>query len=166
VVGNNEPDIKDVDVAIVARLIMVPFDLTVAKEDIDPELPRKLLAEAPGILRWALNGLLDVRANGLIRPDRIREKTKDYFASQDAKQSFIDEHIEVDTDPNGKGIDNTTLYRRWKSFAEIHNARPGNINSMGWIAEPTGAVKTKKTKGVIWTGIKFAETPLNDLFNS
>ena len=39
----------------------------------DRELERTLLEEAPGILRWAINGCLDWQAHGL-----VRQEPKDY----------------------------------------------------------------------------------------
>ena len=172
VIVNNAPKLRDIDVAILARLIMVPFDYRVPDDQIDPELPKKLLAEAPGILRWALNGFLDVQANGLLRPERVKAKTKEYFASQDAKQAFIDEHVEVDDDPNGKGIDNTTLYRKWKGYAIAREGLAGNINEMAEIAERAGGIRKKKNTGIVWMGIKFSVDDaydtgsLNDIFNT
>ena len=54
---NRKPTIRDVDdKATFNRLHPIPFTVTIAKDQIDKELPGKLLGEAEGILAWAVEG--------------------------------------------------------------------------------------------------------------
>jgi putative DNA primase/helicase len=56
IVGNHKPRLDNVDEAMRRRLLLVPFTVQIPPEERDPELPHKLEAEWPAILRWALDG--------------------------------------------------------------------------------------------------------------
>jgi putative DNA primase/helicase len=62
IAGNNQPSFRGVDEAIRARVVLVPFTVTIPPERRDKGLADKLKAEAPEILRWAIDGAL---ASGL-----------------------------------------------------------------------------------------------------
>ena len=51
VIGNNKPSLRGVDEAIRRRLHLIPFTVTIPPNERDPELPEKLQAEGPAILR-------------------------------------------------------------------------------------------------------------------
>ena len=54
---NSKPTIRAADdQATFNRLHPIPFTVTIPKSEIDKSLPRKLLAEAEGILAWAVEG--------------------------------------------------------------------------------------------------------------
>ena len=61
-VGNTKPRISSVDEALVRRLNLVPFRFQPATRD--EQLKEKLVVEYPAILRWAIDGWLDLQANG------------------------------------------------------------------------------------------------------
>jgi putative DNA primase/helicase len=63
--ANHLPIVRGTDNAIWNRLHPVPFGVTVPKDEQDPELPLKLLAEAEGILAWAVAGAVRWYAEGL-----------------------------------------------------------------------------------------------------
>jgi putative DNA primase/helicase len=48
--ANHKPEIRGTDNAVWNRLHLIPFDVTMPKDEIDHGLPAKLAAEAPGIL--------------------------------------------------------------------------------------------------------------------
>ena len=86
VVGNNKPSLRGVDEAIRRRLHLIPFTVTIPPDERDPDLPDKLRAEWPAILRWAIDGCLAWQREGLnhrpssgprppsISPPRIRSR--------------------------------------------------------------------------------------------
>ena len=71
-VGNTKPRIASVDEALVRRLNLVPFRFQPATRD--EQLKEKLVVEYPAILRWAIDGWLDLQANGRVRPAVIAER--------------------------------------------------------------------------------------------
>jgi putative DNA primase/helicase len=48
IAGNNQPSFRGVDEALRARVVLVPFTVTIPPEKRDPDLGEKLKAEAPG----------------------------------------------------------------------------------------------------------------------
>ena len=90
IAGNHKPKLRTVDEAIKRRTNLVPFSI-IPKSQRDPDLPEKLKAEWPAILRWAIDGCLQWQVKGLAAPAGVQAATNDYFASQDAMVAWIDE---------------------------------------------------------------------------
>jgi P4 family phage/plasmid primase-like protien len=119
--GNNRPSLKDVDVAIRRRFMVLPFDHPPAQKDVT--LPERLKAEWPGILSWLLVGCLDWQRNGLTRPDVVTRATDDYFAEQDTFGQWIAERCE--TGP--RVVDSAAnLWESWRSYAVVNGEEPGS----------------------------------------
>ena len=89
--GNYKPEIRGTDDGIWRRVLLVPFDVQIPKPERDPDLGKKLQAEAPGILRWMVEGLLAYLEGGLQEPDKVLEATKDYRSDSDPIGSFLTE---------------------------------------------------------------------------
>ena len=66
IVGNHKPVLRNVDEAARRRFLIVPFEHK--PKNPDRELEQKLMAEAPGILQWMIEGCLDWQAHGLVKP--------------------------------------------------------------------------------------------------
>ncbi|MEZ5564924.1 MAG: phage/plasmid primase, P4 family [Gammaproteobacteria bacterium] len=94
VTGNHRPRLRSVDEAMRARLLLIPFTVTIPPERRDPDLAEKLRQEWPGILNWALAGCLDYQSRGLAPPSRVREATASYFGVQDTFGAWLDESCE------------------------------------------------------------------------
>jgi putative DNA primase/helicase len=164
IIGNNQPRLRDVDEAIRRRIRMVPFDMVLAPADVDVDLPSKLLGEAPGILRWMMNGLLDARQAGLVEPARVSAETADYFEAEDTIGNFIEQ--EVERDPRRKARDpwsvtTAELYRRWCEFADVNGFHPGTAATMAKKLRKTLGIKPRHTnKGNVWDGIRLTARQL------
>ena len=59
IVGNHKPRLDNVVEAMRRRMLLVPFTVQIPPEERDPNLPAKLKAEWPAILRWAIDGCLE-----------------------------------------------------------------------------------------------------------
>lgn len=92
-IGNHKPVLKNVDDAAKRRINMVPF--LFKPPVVDFQLQEKLLKEAPGILRWMIEGCLDWQKNGLVRPPVVINATAEYFAEQDLVNGWIEDCCEV-----------------------------------------------------------------------
>jgi phage/plasmid-associated DNA primase len=60
IVGNNKPSLRGVDEAIRRRLHLIPLTVTIPPAERDPNLLEKLKTEWPAILRWAIDGCLEM----------------------------------------------------------------------------------------------------------
>jgi P4 family phage/plasmid primase-like protien len=93
IAANNRPQLRNVDDAIRRRVKMLPFENKPVNPD--KELESKLMAELPGILRWAINGFLAWQREGLNPPASVEKCTKDYFESEDVFGSWLKECCNV-----------------------------------------------------------------------
>ena len=92
-VGNTKPRIASVDEALVRRLNLVPFQFRPATRD--EQLKEKLVIEYPAILRWAIDGWLDLKANGRCRPAVIASATKEYLDDENVIAAWLAERCEL-----------------------------------------------------------------------
>lgn len=85
---NRKPANRNIDRAIVRRLLFVPFRTTVSKEDMNRELGNELLEELPGIRNWMIEG--------------FRMLVRDGFRFGDTK--VVDEDMEEYMLENGQSV--------------------------------------------------------------
>ncbi len=71
IAGNNMPSFRGVDEAIRARVVLVPFAVTIPPERRDTHLADKLKAEAGQILQWAIEGAVMWQQRGLDVPASV-----------------------------------------------------------------------------------------------
>jgi putative DNA primase/helicase len=62
----------------------------------DLQLEAKLYPEWSGILGWMIDGCLDWRSNGLVRPKVVVDATSEYFAAQDIIGRWLTERCILD----------------------------------------------------------------------
>jgi putative DNA primase/helicase len=96
IVGNHRPALRTVDEAIRRRLRLLPFGVTIPKDQRDPDLTEKLRAEWAGILRWAIQGCLDWQAQRLGAPQSVVAATESYLEDEDSIQRWIQDRCVVD----------------------------------------------------------------------
>src|SRR5271166_1126223 len=97
------------------RLNIVPFTRKPSRPD--PNLPAKLLEEAPAILRWMLDGCQDWQKNGLVRPAIVAAETSDYFSDQDTFSHWLAEACDCEPGNEWKSARAGDLWRSWQTFA-------------------------------------------------
>ena len=89
--GNHKPSLRSVDESIRRRMNLLPFTVTIPPEERDRDLPEKLKAEWPGILRWMIEGCLGWQRIGLAPPQAVRDATAAYLEAEDAVGAWIEE---------------------------------------------------------------------------
>jgi putative DNA primase/helicase len=115
---NSKPVIRAADdQATFNRLHPIPFTVTIPTEEIDKSLPRKLLAEAEGILAWAVEGALEWRRNGLGKPPEVTAANDDWKAENDQLGRFIGDCCVVGDSVSGKARPLYMCYREWAEGA-------------------------------------------------
>lgn len=112
-ITNHKPRIRGTDLGIWRRLRLIPFIVQIPEGERDLHYSRKLLAELPGILRWAVDGCVKTLASGLQTPATVTGVTKGYRAEQAERQQrlaeFIADRCELDS-------------RAWTSTKELRAA--------------------------------------------
>jgi putative DNA primase/helicase len=115
---NSKPTIRAADdQATFNRLHPIPFTVTIPPEEIDKSLPRKLLAEAEGILAWAVAGAKLWRQQGLGKPPEVAAANDDWRAENDQLGRFIEECCVVADSFSGKARQLYECYRAWAEGA-------------------------------------------------
>ena len=111
--ANHKPVIRGTDNAIWRRVRLIPFAVTITDDEKDETLKDRLIAELPGILRWAVDGCQQWLETGLRPPEIVMAATAAYRTESDVLGSFLDDCCEV-----GKGLevaasDLYAAYRKW-----------------------------------------------------
>lgn len=155
IMGNNQPNLNNVDDAMRRRFIMLPFENK--PERPDPDLPERLRAEWPAILRWAIEGCLDWQMNGLVRSERDRAATEAYFANQDSFGQWLTEECDCDPGNEYKTGGSTELFNAWSAFARRVGDNPGTIKSFPERMEKRGFEKVHRKVGRVWLGVRLKQ---------
>ena len=119
--ANHKPVIRGTDAAIWNRIFTVPFTATITQDEVDRELQRKLLAEAEGILAWAVAGAVLWYCDGLVRPEEIRAAVEAYRAEMDQVGRFIDECC---ARGDGLSVYLSELYPAYQGWTEASGEHP------------------------------------------
>lgn len=113
--GNHKPAISGTDEGIWRRLHLVPFDVQIPPEEQDRDLLTKILAELPGVLRWAVAGSIEWQRKGLNPPPEVIAAVQDYRQESDTLGRFITEHCETG---NLYEVRSMTFFSSYQAFAE------------------------------------------------
>jgi putative DNA primase/helicase len=122
IIGNHKPTLTNVDAAARRRFNIVPFTRKPAIPD--RKLGEKLMAEAPAILQWMIEGCLDWQKNGLVRPPCVIEATEEYFSDQEIFPRWLEEEC-VSHSGSTVSEASSVLYRSWSEYARSLGAKPG-----------------------------------------
>ena len=115
IAGNHKPALRNVDEAIRRRFNLVPFNVRIPAAERDHDLPEKLKAEWPGILKWAIQGCLGWQTEGLKPPPAVVDATAEYLEAEDAMAAWIGEQCVLDKSLLSKS---TVLFASWRAWAE------------------------------------------------
>jgi len=127
IAGNNQPSFRGVDEAIRARVVLVPFTVTIPPERRDKALPDKLKAEGPAILRWAIDGALDWLDQGLNVPAKVAAASTEYLDDEDTLGQFLID--ETERDPAGF-VTTTDLHERFRFWCDRQGLHAWTLHTL------------------------------------
>jgi putative DNA primase/helicase len=145
IVGNHKPALHNVDEAARRRFNIVPFTRTPANPD--PMLETKLRDERPGILRWMIEGCLDWRENGLMRPNAVVDATEGYFSDQDLFGQWLDDECDVEVGNRWKNETSAGLFKSWQQYAIRAGDKAGSQKAFAEAMQKRGFEKHRGAKG-------------------
>lgn len=155
IAANHKPKVEYVDDAIRRRTRLIPFDLELAPEKKDPDLPDKLRKEYPGILAWLIRGSIQWYAKRLPEiPARVRVATDDYFGESDIVKMWLDDCCILD--PNEK-VACHTVFESWKLYAALMKESSGSQTSFTESIKPHGIVKKRYSGKRYYKGLRMRE---------
>jgi len=157
VFGNHKPRIACVDDAMRRRLRLVPFAVSFEGSK-DTGLLDILKAEAPGILRYFVEGGRAWVAGGLPVPGAVRAATDDYMRDEDTVGQFLDRECRFEPDAKIARKELRAHYVRWSE--ERDDEKPVSPKSFADAVRRRGAIErgVRTTSGPRdgWHGVRLA----------
>jgi putative DNA primase/helicase len=150
IAGNHKPSLRGVDEAIRRRLHLIPFTVTIPKDERDPELFEKLKPEWDGILQWAVDGCLEWQQTGLNPPPSVIDATNSYLAEEDTLGKWIDECCAVDPIYKTSSSD---LFASWEKWAGAAREYVGSKKRFSQALSARDFKSDHSRGGTVFTGI-------------
>ncbi|ULK98861.1 phage/plasmid primase, P4 family [Bradyrhizobium sp. I71] len=160
--GNYKPLLSGTDEGIKSRLLLVPFSVTIPKEERDMQLANKLKAEASGILNWMLDGLRSwLDKGGLTEPKEVTDATAKYFATSDVLGRFL-ENCTV-KEP-GHRVQSSVLHQVYEAWCKSSGETPWKNRGFSLAMDERG-YERKQSDVVWWLDIKLIKS-VNDFVDA
>lgn len=154
---NFKPSFKGQDEGLWRRVKLIPWERFFQPEERDHRLGEKLLAEAQGILAWAVRGAQEWYRGGLQDPEVIRSSTKEYRETSDALAGFLPGIFIYDADAGR--VEGKVLFDAYLEWADEENLPQREIwtrRTFFGALEERGLVKRKTNQGVAFDGVRRA----------
>ena len=123
---NHKPKADASDGGIWRRVRLLPWNLKLSEKDYDLSLEGRLLAEAEGILKWAVDGAMDYYAQEAPltnEPVIVSEGTSNYRTDENPLAEFIASNV-IPTGEKQHMIPERAIWERWKEWEEIMGIEP------------------------------------------
>jgi putative DNA primase/helicase len=169
-VTNYRPKIRGKDYAIRRRVRLVPFSVTYWRPEdydgppgtldpeltVDPQLPDRLLAEAPGILRWMVEGCMDWQGHGLGTPRTVLDATAEYFSGkvEESLKDFLGGHCTRDKNDRASV---TKLFAAFKTWCAAEGKPEPTAMGFGLAMQHCGFEKNPGKR--YYLGLRLNEEP-------
>ena len=121
------------------RLIILPYEVTIPKEEIDRQLPSKLKQEISGILNWVLEAIPELMNRGEFTMSMKCENALERYRLQsDSVRLFVNEMCEA-SEYTSAGPDLFLAYKRYCADSSMSNCGRNNfykrLESIGYRRE-------------------------------
>ncbi len=160
VAGNHKPGIRGVDEAIRRRVLLVPFLEVIPEAERDLELPEKLRAEWPAILRWMIDGCLGYQREGLNPPASALAARKAYLDAEDVLGQWLGERCDVH--PRAGWTSLKRLYDDWCTWIGGRGHHVGTSQGLGKQLDERGLERKRIKKGEGFLGLRLTESVSGD----
>jgi putative DNA primase/helicase len=144
--ANDKPKVKGRDKATWRRIKLIPFDVTIPDDEVDHDLPQKLMQELPGILNWAIEGCLEWQRYGLQEPPEVTRATEAYRDETDILGQFTRECCTT-------GKDQKTQSAFLHKAFDAYTGQPISAVEFADVMKASGYKKKTIDGRVYWVGI-------------
>jgi putative DNA primase/helicase len=159
--GNHQPEFNGADGGMARRVRLIPFEVRIPDEHVDPQLRSKLRSELPGILNWAIEGCMEWQRRGRIdTPQKVLDATSEYVEAMDGLADFLEAELVRDERSQASIADIFRRYEAWCVEAGIR--MPMTKHKLGLRLKGRGfkpikfRVKGKEVRGFLGLRIKGA----------
>ena len=159
---NHRPRVFDDSFAFWRRVCLIPFNARFEGDKADKDIEVKLNAEAPGILRWLVEGCLRWQKEGLNPPPIVLAATDEYRQESDVLAEFLDDKFSFEDGAEVGGADAVLAYGAWCDARRMDkDERLGSRTLLGLLAKRYPKKKTKK--GRFYLGLRLKEQTRLDM---
>ncbi|TDC35712.1 phage/plasmid primase, P4 family [Micromonospora sp. KC213] len=153
---NFKPQFRGQDEGLWRRVKLIPWERYFTPAERDHKLGEKLLAEAPGILAWAVRGAVEWYRDGLGDPAAIRDATKEYRQTSDALAGLIPGVFVLEEGAKITARVAWDSYRQWCEDEALPPKERWTRRAFFGALEERNATKKRANVGVIFEGIRLA----------
>jgi len=152
---NHRPRVEDDSEGFWQRVRLVPFRRQFRPED-DPDLQDTLKAEAPGILRWLVEGACSWLATGLRAPASVLAASEEWRTEADPLAEFLVARCELRADLSTRSSALYAAYLAWAETEGLRDRERLTANAFGRrMGARFGARRTKT--GKLYDGVRVTE---------
>lgn len=149
---NHAPDIDGSDMALMRRLHLIPFMVTIGEDEVDHDIDRKLESELPGILSWMVGGCLEWQRTGLRAPASVRAAIADYGDEHDPVGRFLKERTARES---GHRVSAAELYSAYVSWTTLEGySKRLDKPTLGKELKRQGLQQYRSNRERGWIGIR------------
>jgi len=154
--ANRKPRVRDTTEGFWRRCLLIPFMRQFVGPAADKDLKAKLRAEAPGILRWAVEGAGYWLAMGLKPPECVLTATEAYRADNDELGAFLETACELEA---GAETGATELYRAYLLWCgDVGMAAPRRMSQTAFGIEMGERFERQaRRKGRVYIGLRLTD---------
>ncbi|SCL32902.1 putative DNA primase/helicase [Micromonospora nigra] len=153
---NFKPQFRGQDEGLWRRVKLIPWERYFKPEERDHKLGQKLLAEAPGILAWAVRGAVEWYRDGLGDPDAIRDATREYRETSDALAGLFPGTFVMEAGAKITARVAWDAYRQWCEDEALPARERWTRRAFFGELEARKATKKRANIGVVFEGIRLA----------
>ncbi|MEX2376004.1 MAG: phage/plasmid primase, P4 family [Dehalococcoidia bacterium] len=154
---NNRPQITGTDDGIWRRVMLVPFVVSIPKEQQDHALAQKLEAERKGIFAWAVQGCIAWQKEGLNPPAKVQAAVSEYRSTSDVFSQFLEDRCLLEDEGHAM---TKALYDAHGEWCELNGETALTKKTLGDRLKRIGLKPTRgKARG--WQGVRL-KTELED----
>lgn len=149
---NRKPQIRGDDRGIWRRTLVVPWPVSIPKDEMDKTLAEKLAAEASGILNWALRGWEDwVEKGGLAPPKAVTDAVEEYRLNSNPFGAWFDTCCEPRPEGRVKAGMLYQSYRGWVAMMGFEKAM--SQTAFGKMLDDRNLERIR-SNGIWWGGVE------------
>lgn len=156
---NHRPIVPGDDPALWRRVRLVPFTQVIPESEQDPALRDRLLAEAPGILAWLVEGHARVAASGgrIAAPAAVLAATAEYRSDNDEIGEFILARCIEEPRARATAKELYDAYKAWVIETQGDAAEPVKVRTFGLNLLQRGFDKDHTRGGAVYRGVRLRQ---------
>lgn len=157
---NSLPKETEANVAFFRRWIILPFDVTIAKEKRDKKLPDKLKKELPGIFNRVISGIKRLLeredfteselVNRTLEEYKIRSNTVLFWVKKEGWFAVVPPENTERKYANVPHIELSFLYQKYIDFCRSNGMHPANNITFNERIRKLFYVQTRSTNNATW----------------